>query len=311
MIRTLCKDIRPEEAGHAQCHEHIWLNRGASYQIDPALCMDDFSRSLQELEDYRRAGGRLIVDAQPTGCGRDARMLAKLSDESGVHIVAAAGFHKKVFFDNLSFLAWPEEKLARLYIQEIETGIADPGQASSLYRAGILKAAADNGWDTDPVYQKLFEAVAQAAGGTGAPVMIHTEKGNDILGLIRWFRDRGISPEKLLICHLDRTHYDADYHKEVLSTGCTLCYDSIHRLKYISEQEELDLLKAMLQSGYAGQIVLSLDTTNRRLRSYYAEDMGLDYILTDFLPKLAECGVTDTQIRQMCITNARNILNFA
>lgn len=141
--------------------------------------------------------------------------------------------------------------------------------------------------------------------------MIHTEKGNDVLHMIRWFQERDIAPEKLLICHLDRTRHDIDYHKEVLSTGCFLCYDSIHRLKYLSEQEEMELLCAMKQSGLTGQIVLSLDTTNQRLRSYYAEDMGLDYILTTFVPQLREHGFTDQEIRQMCITNARTILDFA
>lgn len=310
MIRTVWKDIQPEEAGHAQCHEHIWLTKGASYKINPALCMDDRRRSLTELNSYYRAGGRLIVDAQPTGCGRDVRMLAELSKESGVFIVAAAGFHKKEFFDNLLLLSWSEEALAKLYTREIETGIPDSGQESSLYRAGILKASADSDWQTDPVYQKLFEAVAQAAVQTGAPVMIHTEKGNDILGLIRWFRDRGISPKKLLICHLDRTHHDISYHREVLSTGCYLCYDSIHRLKYVSEQEEMNLLSAMKQSRFTEQIVLSLDTTNQRLRSYYAQDMGLDYILNTFIPQLRTHGFTDSEIRQMCTANARKILNF-
>lgn len=311
MIRTVWKDILPEDAGHAQCHEHIWLNRGASYKINSALCMDDRERSLAELKNYYRAGGRLIVDAQPTGCGRNASMLAELSMESGVFIVATAGFHKKEFFDNLLLYSWSEEALADLYIREIRTGIADSGQDSSHYRAGILKAAADTGWETDPVYRKFFEAVAKAAGQTGAPVMIHTEKGNDILGMIRWFQERSISPEKLLICHLDRTHYDIDYHKEVLSTGCFLCYDSIHRLKYVSEQEEMALFRAIKESGLTGQIVLSLDTTNQRLRSYYAEDMGLDYILTTFIPQLREHGFTDQEIRQMCTINARTLLDFA
>ncbi len=311
MIRTVWKDIRPEEIGHAQCHEHIWLSKGASYKINPALCMNDHERSLKELKDYRQAGGSLLVDAQPTGCGRKLSELAALSLESGVHIVAAAGFHKKEFFDDQKFFSWTEEKLANLYIREITDGADDSGQTSSLYRAGILKAAADRDWKTDPVYQKLFEAVACAAGQTGAPVMIHTEKENDILDMIRWFQDRGISPERLLICHLDRTHYDMEYHKEVLSTGCFLCYDSIHRLKYVSEQEEMELLCSMKKSGLTGRIVLSLDTTNQRLRSYHAQDMGLDYILKTFIPLLHKHGFTDQEILQMCTTNAGTILNFA
>lgn len=65
MIRTIWKDIWSEEAGHTQCHEHIWLKKGASYKVNHALCMDDRERSLTELKDYYQEGGRLIVDAQP------------------------------------------------------------------------------------------------------------------------------------------------------------------------------------------------------------------------------------------------------
>lgn len=310
MIRTIWKDIQPTEAGHAQCHEHIWLEKGASYEVNPALCMNDYVKSLRELKDYCRAGGRLIVDAQPTGCGRNAQTLAALSRESSVFIVAVAGFHKKEFFDDTALFSLPEDTLAALYAKEIEEGIPGSGQESSPYRAGILKAAADGDWQEDPVYRKLFEAVAQAAVQTGAPVMIHTEKGNDIPGLIRWFEERGIPPKKLLICHLDRTHYDIGYHREVLSAGCYLSYDSIHRLKYVSEAEETELLLAMKESGFTGQIMLSLDTTNQRLRSYCAEDMGLDYILKTFIPELKEHGFTDREIRQMCITNAAALLDF-
>ena len=99
MIRTVCRMLTPQELGHCQCHEHIWLRKGASFQSNEALCMDDEDRSLAELKEYAAAGGSLIVDARPTGCGRDGWMLAQLSEKSGVDIVASVEFHKKMFFD--------------------------------------------------------------------------------------------------------------------------------------------------------------------------------------------------------------------
>ena len=103
--------MTPQELGHCQCHEHIWLRKGASFQSNEALCMDDEDRSLAELKEYAAAGGSLIVDAQPTGCGRDGRMLAQLSEKSGVDIVASAGFHKQMFFDQTELLL-PEQQKA-------------------------------------------------------------------------------------------------------------------------------------------------------------------------------------------------------
>ena len=310
MIRTVCRMLTPQELGHCQCHEHIWLRKGASFQSNEALCMDDEYRSLAELKEYAAAGGSLIVDAQPTGCGRDGRMLAQLSEKSGVDIVASAGFHKQMFFDQTELLSWDSKKLADLYVSEIEEGMTDTDGTVLPYRAGILKVAMENNWNTDPVYIRLFEAVAEAADRTGAPVMVHTEKGNDIAGLIRWFEQRKIAPSRLLICHLDRTHYDAAYHKEILASGCMFCYDSVHRLKYVSEQEELELLAEMREAGLLSQIVISLDTTNQRLRAYHAADMGLDYILKDYIPKMKAIGFTEWDIHRMCVENPGKILDF-
>ena len=64
----------------------------------------------------------------------------------------------------------------------------------------------------------------------------------------------------------------------------------------------------MCEAGYGEQIVLSLDTTNERLRAYNANDMGLDYILTDFIPMLRQAGVAKKDIRAMCESNAGRIL---
>ena len=46
-IITVTGRIAPEELGFCQCHEHIAMSKGISYQINPALCMDDMEKSLE------------------------------------------------------------------------------------------------------------------------------------------------------------------------------------------------------------------------------------------------------------------------
>lgn len=104
--------------------------------------------------------------------------------------------------------------------------------------------------------------------------MVHTEKGNDIVSLIRQFEQRKIASSRLLICHLDRTHHDVAYHKEILVSGCYFCYDSVRRLKGVSEQ------------------------------------MELDYILKDYIPKMKEIGFAEADIHWMCVENLGKILDF-
>ena len=49
MIQTVFPGNFGLEGGHAQCHEHIWLNKGASYNVNKALCEDSPEKSLKEL----------------------------------------------------------------------------------------------------------------------------------------------------------------------------------------------------------------------------------------------------------------------
>jgi phosphotriesterase-related protein len=273
--------------------------------------MDDPKKSNAELAAYREAGGTTIVDAQPVRCGRMEEALVNASSKTGVHIIAVTGFHRALFYEEGGFPAsWTEQQLSDLFESEITKGMTLKDGRRIAARAGMVKAAIETGGVyADSTSERLFGAVAQAASKTGAPVLIHTEPKADILEMIEFFGSAGIAARRLIICHMDRTRYDMGYHREVLSTGANLCYDSVNRLKYLSHEKEIALIKAMIESGFEEQLLLSLDTTNQRLRAYGA-DMGLDYILKDFSTLLREHGVPMSAIENMTISNARKALRL-
>ncbi len=311
MIRTVLGDIPHTHFGHTQCHEHLFLEKGKSFEINPALCMEDPEKSSAELADYRDAGGSAIVDAQPVRCGRMEEALVTASSKTGVHIIAVTGFHRMLFYEEGSFpCSWTEQQLTDLFECEVTKGMTLKDGRRITARAGMIKAAIEtDGVYADSASEMLFGAVAQAAGRSGAPVLIHTELNADILEMIEFFGSAGISPQRLVICHMDRTRYDMGYHREVLSTGANLCYDSVNRLKYLSHEKEIALISAMIVAGYEEQLLLSLDTTNQRLRAYGA-DMGLDYILKDFITMLREHGVPMSAVENMTVNNAKQALRL-
>jgi len=314
IVRTVLKDIAPAELGWCQCHEHVFLEKGRSFEVHPALCMDDYDKSLAELKLYAAAGGSALVDAQPGGGGRMAERMVAASRESGVHLIASAGFHKTVFYPEGSFLfAWSEDQLARHFIREIRQGMdssdAD-GKKRLPARAGILKVAFDRGGlHRDATYEKLFAAAGAAASETGVHVLAHIEEGSDALELIEHFGRYGVGAQCILICHLDRARIDAAYHREVAATGAFLEYDTINRLKYVSHEGEIAMILAMLEAGCEDQLLFSLDTTNQRLKSYGA-DMGLDYILTVYRPMLAAAGVREETLAHIMYDNAARAVAF-
>lgn len=313
-IRTVLGDIRPDKLGWCQCHEHLFLEKGKSFEVSNALCMDDLEKSLKELAGYMKAGGNSCVDAQPVGCGRMAEALASASQISGVNIIAATGFHKLCFHEEDSpALKLDEDGLTELYIREITCGMrVSPGGCEKVIpaKAGIIKVAVERGGiKCNAVYEKLFRSAVGAAKETGAPVLAHFDPGTDVEELLGFIEARGVPSNKLIACHLDRVKCDAAYHKEAAQAGVYLEYDTIHRLKYHDDQTELRLIKEMIEDGFTDNLLLSLDTTAARLKAYGGE-IGLDYILTSFSKQLDGFGVGPHLVRQMMITNPAKALGF-
>jgi phosphotriesterase-related protein len=177
-------------------------------------------------------------------------------------------------------------------------------------RAGIMKVAVDTGGISgNPTYEKLFEASISAAADCGVAVLAHFEKNEDAFPLVRLMERYGLPPERLIACHLDRMRFDIGYHRELAAEGIYLEYDTINRLRYHDNETEIKLILAMLGSGAGERLLLSLDTTNRRLRAYGA-NMGLDYILTDFAAQMRSAGVTNDEIETMMVNNPVRALSM-
>jgi predicted metal-dependent phosphotriesterase family hydrolase len=282
MIRTILGDISPEKLGWCQCHEHLFVADGPSRKVSQALYMDDYSKSLAELKLYRQGGGASLVDAQPYGCGRMAGELVRASRESGVNIVAVTGFHKTEFIED-GILDKGGDALTRIYIDEVSQGME--GLSA---RAGLVKFAAVPGeMDASPAYAMLFDAAVHAAAETGLRVLVHTDTGADPMRLLDYFSRFGIAPSRVIICHMDRSCADVKIHEAVAEAGAYLEYDTIHRLKYKSDEDELDLIAHMAERGFTNRLLVGMDTTNERLKSYGAA-FGLDFILKTFRYRLAE-----------------------
>lgn len=314
MIRTVTGDIDAKTLGYCQCHEHLFIERCTSFEISPVLFMDDLEKSAAELALYRYCGGQSLVDAQPVLAGRMAEHLLTASEKTGVNIIAVTGFHKTVFYSKDSYIFHDTaQKIAELYVSEVEQGMLSSmgtGAKRLACRAGLIKVAVDSGGlYADGIYEKLFEAAAQAASETGASILCHVEKGADALEILVFFANRGIQSHRVILCHLDRARYDVGYHKTCLEAGAFLEYDTINRVKYHDDEKEADLICAMIEGGFAGQLLLGLDTTRARLRSYGGE-MGLDYILKTYLPYLMQRGLRKEDGDKMLVANPQEALKM-
>jgi len=314
MIHTVTGDIDAKTLGYCQCHEHLFIERCKAFDVSPVLLMDDFEKSSAELELYYAAGGRSLVDAQPVFAGRMAEHLVAASEKTGVKIIAVTGFHKTVFYHDDSYIFRASaQRISEFYISEVEEGMLSSmttGGKRLACKAGLIKVAVDEGGIyADATYEKLFEAAAAAAVATGATIFCHVEKGADVYDILLFLTSRGVQPHRIILCHLDRAQDDLVYHEDCLDAGVFLEYDTINRVKYHDNAKEADLICAMLDKGYAGQLLLGLDTTRARLHNY-GGDMGLDYLSKTFLPYLVERGVNKEVCEKMLVANPQEALKI-
>jgi len=305
-ITTVLGDIAPEALGFCQSHEHLSI-AGNSLAGAQDRGIDDPEKSAAELERYYTAGGRALVDAQPLGCGREAGILAHISQKSGIHIIASTGFHKLSYYPDGHWMhTTGGEELARLFIHELEQGMYLDGDASvprqhGDARAGQIKTAIDTE-GLSPRYEKLFAAAVEAAKSTGCALMAHIEQSIDPRPLAAFLGRQGLPGNRVIFCHLDRAIADMNIHKEICEQGIYLEYDTIGRPKYHDNGKEADIILEMVEAGYEGQLLLSLDTTRARLASYGGAP-GLAHILDDFIPLLLKKGITEAQIKCFFVEN--------
>lgn len=312
-ITTITGDIPADDLGFCQCHEHIMLRPGVPSSLNPALQAEDVGKSSSEVARYLRRGGRSLVDAQPIGCGRMPAALKRVAENTGALLIASTGFHLQRFYPAQHWIhTIAQTRLEELFIHELTVGLyenADRTLAGAVLpiRAGIIKTACEGG----PLSQnsrRLFAAAARAALHCGTSVMIHTEKGCNPLKVLDYLCGFGLSPQRMLFCHLDRTMSDLRITTQLCREGAYIEYDTIERFKYHSDSEEVRLILELLDQGFVRQLLLSLDTTNQRMHSYGGE-IGLDYLLDVFLPLLKNTGITQEALNTITEKNPARALS--
>jgi phosphotriesterase-related protein len=242
-------------------------------------------------------------------------MLRDIAEKSGVRIIASTGFHKLTYYPEGHWIHTAgADKLTGLFITELRQGMYPDGdtaypETQGPSRAGQIKTALDSE-GLSPRYQRLFDAAAAAAVACGCALMVHIEKGSEPLGLSEHLCKLGVDPERLIFCHMDRAAADMALHREICARGITLEYDTIGRPKYHDDEREAEIITEMLEAGYEQRILMSLDTTRARLRSYGGSP-GLSYILESFIPLLRRSGVSEAAVRAFFVDNPARMFLIA
>ncbi|MDQ0339339.1 phosphotriesterase-related protein [Caldalkalibacillus uzonensis] len=298
-IRTLQGDICPEQLGFTYAHEHIvcrppyWLEKG-----EDDLLLDDQQKSERDVFDFKRHGGKAIVDATAVDYGRDVQAVKQIADQTGVYIIGTAGFNKSFLWqarlpdrlkliigDYSTFEEWIDQSsinaLTEFVVREVEEGLE-----GTPYKGGQVKFG--TGYNSiTPLEEKTIRAVARAHHETKAPIHSHTEMGTMALEQIEILRSENVEPSYVSFGHMDRNP-DPYYHEQIAKTGAYLCFDGIGKIKYAPESTRIDLILQLVQKGYEDQILISGDTARKSYYKHYGHGLGLAYIISKWVPRFID-----------------------
>ena len=310
MIRTVLGDIAPEALGFTLCHEHLYGQPPPEYAEDD-LCLNDEASARRELQDFKGAGGAAVVEMTTPDYGRNVAVLGCLSQQSGVHIVAATGFNKAKFADRYAS-GLSEDALVNWMVAEVSESIKEPPVfvakgSQTAARAGLIKASSSLGGPTKDE-EKVMRAAARAHQKTGAPVSTHTEKATWALEQVAFLTGHGVSPQKLLIGHLD-FNPDLAYLAEIASLGVYLGLDQFSKDKYLPDAKRVELVVALTEKGFGEQLLLSGDLARK---SYWRTfgGAGFRHLPTTMRQHLREAGMAGADLKQLFVRNPRNWLDF-
>jgi phosphotriesterase-related protein len=96
IIQTILGPIDPSDLGITYSHDHILFIPPAPFDAEnPEFRLDDLGIMTQEINYFKQAGGKCIVEMTTVEMGRSPSGLEAISKATGIHIIAATGFNKK------------------------------------------------------------------------------------------------------------------------------------------------------------------------------------------------------------------------
>ncbi len=295
-IMTVTGPIAPSGLGVTDAHSHVWIAPVAGSAPD-APQLHDEAAIVQEVQDFRRVGGGAVVDCQPGGCGRDGRALARLSVATGVHIIAATGYHRARYYaPDAPQLRLTAEQACDYYVDEIRGGLTETRADDAPVYPGFIKIAAEATLEQSPL--ALMEGAAAACRATGCAIEIHTEQGASVEHFLEFFIRQGVSLHRLVFCHVDKRP-DVGLHRELAGAGVVLEYDTFFRPKYQPEKNVWPLIEAMLGAGHANRLALATDLADCAMWRSYGGEPGMAAFITQIQARLVRMGIDENTVQRL------------
>jgi len=310
-IQSVIGPISDENLGFVLAHEHVAACSPGILRSWPALYGGRDSlvkRGVNALAAAKAVGVDSIVDCTTFDLGRDAALLADVSRQSGVTILACTG----IWLDpSTTIRARTPKQLTDFFIGELTDGM----DGTSI-RAAVIKVAHNE--RVEGFGEVILRAAAGACVATNAPIITHTAaayRTGDAQAVI--LETCGVDPSRVAIGHSDDSN-EFEYLAGLAARGYYIAMDRLPNgalSEYGSQSvdDRVAMIVRLIESGFADRILVGHDdpiwagllTDVDQQRHLAANPQMLQFVARVVLPSLSNHGVSDEVIRLITVDNPR------
>ncbi len=290
-----------------------WINYNQYSNLDNVRLLDE-DVAIKEAMFFKNVGGGTIVDVTTAGLSPNFPALKRISQATGLNIIAGAGYYVLAGEARQEFDKKTVDEIAEEIIAEILVG-----DSHTKIRAGIIGEIGCS-WPLQDSEKKLLRASARAQQKTGAPITIHPGRhANSPIDIIGFLDDAGADIGRVIMGHMDRTGFLPATIQEIAKTGCYVEYDifggnPFYPLRFgvfnrPCDRERIEQIIELIDTGYLKQILVSQDTCLKSKLVCYG-GQGYAHILSNIVPQMLARGITEEQIKTIMVENPARFLCF-
>jgi phosphotriesterase-related protein len=297
-IITVTGKIPASRLGKTLIHEHLLVDFIGADKVSPDRWQHEavIKKVLPYLLEAKNAGCQTLIDCTPAYLGRDAALLRKLSELSGLQILTNTGYYGAVDNKFLPPHAFTDTatQLAQRWTDEFEKGIDGTD-----IRPGFMKISV-NPESLSALHQKLVKAAALSHLQTGLTICSHTGPAIPAFEEIDILRQTGVHPQAFVWVHAQN---EADWKNfsKAARTGAWVSLDGLNEGLVLQYVQMLDFMK---KEKLLHRLLVSHDA------GWYdpetpdgGEFRGFTTLFKRLLPALEKKGFSEKEISQLIIRN--------
>lgn len=298
-VMTVLGAVPADQMGITLPHEHLLIDQLPITGIGDHR-ISEIPLAVVEAQRYKEVGGTTIVDVTNRNLGRNPTAMRRIAQETGLYIIMGCGWYREPFYEREVYEKTTNQ-IADGIVRDITHGVDDSG-----VRAGIIGEIGCTWHYISPAEERSFRAAARAHKRTGLTITTHAANSPVGVDQLNLLEEEGVDLRRVIVGHCD-TYPEPDYHEAVAKRGAWVQFDTVRGGHEWEVEKRIRLVLEFVGRGYLRQLLLSQDVAwKSHLHAYGGT--GYEYILTDFVPRLLNVGLSQEQIHILMVENPKSAL---